>query len=932
MDALRGCGAGAARIAAWRCRRLVVGVARRRAVAGAKAGRAAKPRQKAQAPRSRREGVADAGRRRGAPASARTRRIRDLDRQPRRRRRVATYVPPPPRKVVAAASAPDARAGRRARAAAERGRRVREGRQGLPRRHHAHRPAPLRRQATRMLAVARRRDRRREEGPARSARRGDQAPRRVRRPATAAPTPTPRTRPTRCSGSPRSTRSARAATARRSLGRAQAGDRPLQARHPRVPEVPRARRHLLLPRPRAQRLEPHRRGAAGLALARLPQPVPVPGPARSQGSRARTRSCRLPQDHDEDFWRGWENAHPTPIGFSAKAGGAEAAKGKQGRSRSPVAARRSTPIRIPTSCTAIPQQTDAGAEPRYVAEVWWQIGNWHFDQLDPHGGPLQPKPRREGVPAVDEVQEAAALRRRDVQARLDVLQAAALRDRASASSSICSTTPTSRRRRPAIRAPTSAPRRTRTSPARSRTSTSQGPAADDPYIARNDVLDTEPNPTVAEQKMHVAIDRVQDPKLIPQDKKWTFEIYKALAQEFRELNQWHNAIEVERAHPQEVADEPRRARTCRTRSPTSTKSSRACRARARPSATQNARKRPRGAHQARRTTSATRRGSTPTRTIPRRSRPPSGSCKRRPAPARPPTTRTSRRAYVGKAIETSDAGRSRRSGSSARSPSTSSPTSGWTGYLRQDENAPDAYESRFWLADARHGVVVGHRATSIDRRRRPKIDNARQAAVDVRDSNEDDKFLAARGVLRRRRRRAVAQRSVPLFARTSGAQGIEKRKEVRFVEDGRRAHDQRGRRSDPAVRAAGDGRARRVRAARAAGRRRPEERASSTRSRSPTTTSSTASSTRRKARFEPIWKEHCGKDEYGYKAWEKLITIAATLATTSKRAVGSPRREEQHCCAVNAEQMKEAKELTGPVKIGGAYIDAGNALHAKPRR
>ena len=28
--------------------------------------------------------------------------------------------------------------------------------------------------------------------------------------------------------------------------------------------------------------------------------------------------------------------------------------------------------------------------------------------------------------------------------------------------------------------------------------------------------------------MHIAIDRVQDPKLIPQDQKWTVEIYKAL--------------------------------------------------------------------------------------------------------------------------------------------------------------------------------------------------------------------------------------------------------------------------------------------------------------------------------------------------------------------------------------------------------------------
>ncbi len=30
---------------------------------------------------------------------------------------------------------------------------------------------------------------------------------------------------------------------------------------------------------------------------------------------------------------------------------------------------------------------------------------------------------------------------------------------------------------------------------------------------------------------------------------------------------------------------------------------------------------------------------------------------------------------------------------------------GWEGYWKQDENAPDAYESRFWLADAKHNQV-----------------------------------------------------------------------------------------------------------------------------------------------------------------------------------------------------------------------------------
>src|SRR5690606_2603876 len=69
-----------------------------------------------------------------------------------------------------------------------------------------------------------------------------------------------------------------------------------------------------------------------------------------------------------------------------------------------------------------------------------------------------------------------------------------------------------------------------------------GPPADDPHIPRSDVLDVELDPQVAEDKMAIAVERVQNPSLIPQDRKWTPEIYKSLAQEFVELSQHRNAI------------------------------------------------------------------------------------------------------------------------------------------------------------------------------------------------------------------------------------------------------------------------------------------------------------------------------------------------------------------------------------------------------
>ena len=69
-----------------------------------------------------------------------------------------------------------------------------------------------------------------------------------------------------------------------------------------------------------------------------------------------------------------------------------------------------------------------------------------------------------------------------------------------------------------------------------------GPPPDLPYIPRNDVLDTETDPVAAENKMAIAITRVQDPALVPQDQKWTVEIYKALAQEYIEITQNRNAV------------------------------------------------------------------------------------------------------------------------------------------------------------------------------------------------------------------------------------------------------------------------------------------------------------------------------------------------------------------------------------------------------
>jgi tetratricopeptide (TPR) repeat protein len=628
---------------------------------------------------------------------------------------------------------------------------------------------------------------------------------------------------------------------------------------------------------------------------------------------------RLPQDHDEDFWRGWENAHPTPIGFNQK--GAKAPpprapkRGKGGAPVAPVAGETVYADPYPTSCTPIPQQTDEGAEPRYIAEVWWQIGNWHFDQIDPHGGPFNlnraatayvqsmqfKKPPLYGVSMYKLAWTYFKQQRYETAVRefVDLLNYTDEQEKATGD-------PGTDFRAEAY-----------TYIAGSLTYLDfAGPSADDPFIARNDVLDTESNPMAAEQKMHVAVERVQDAKLIPQDKKWSFEIYKALVQEFREVNQWHNAIEVSELILKKWPmnrDAPNVQNQIADIYEELTRLSRE----GTPERDQNGAK----ALEAR-TKLAAYVGNTPwvdanrddPEAIQAAERLVKGGLRRAAA-----DHTNLARAYAGKAIESRDAAQQKIWLERALAEYKLADV-GWTGFLRQDENAPDAYESRFWIADARHGVVVV--AVNLEHSPSPaEINNARQAAIDVRDSNEDDKFLQPAAFFVVDIAEQVLVDQYRQFARSNGAQGIEERKEVRFVKT-----------ADGTDKVVADPIPGAVQAAMAA-------RDEYVQRVPPSADVQKNSITYQfqvadyyflyghfdeaKARFEPLWKDHCGKDEFGYKAWQKLITIAArSLDVKESRRLAEA--EEQHSCAVNAEQVKEAKELTGPVKIGGAYIDAGN--------
>jgi tetratricopeptide (TPR) repeat protein len=80
-----------------------------------------------------------------------------------------------------------------------------------------------------------------------------------------------------------------------------------------------------------------------------------------------------------------------------------------------------------------------------------------------------------------------------------------------------------------------------------------------------------------------------------------------------------------------------------------------------------------------------------------------------------------------------------------------------------------------------------------------------------------------------------------------------------------------------------------------------------------------------KARYEPMYRDHCGKDEYGYKAWERLISMSnATRDADRSRQLAEA--EKNHSCAVNEEQKGAADLIVKPTIQAAFYQDAAKVF------
>ena len=631
----------------------------------------------------------------------------------------------------------------------------------------------------------------------------------------------------------------------------------------------------------------------------------------------------LPQDHEEAYWSSWRGAHQDPK--SLKKGGPDTVYVDP----------------YEQDCVGVAQPgLRTGEEPKYVAEVWWQIGNWEFDQQDLRGGFVKEEPA-----AVYDYNRAASAYLHSLEFKKPPLYGVALykyawtlfkqqRYEAATREFVHLLSYTDEQQK--LTGDPGADFRSEafTYIAGSLTNIDfKGPDASEPYIARPDIVDTEPRPEVAEVKLHVAIDRAKDPNLIPQDKPWTIEIYKSLASEFRSLNQFNNAIEIydDTLHKwpmdptapdvQNAIAETYDQLLITKRAGTPEHDAMAAKAleartllanyigntpwtdanKDNPAALQNAERLVRGGL--------------------------------RLAAA---THTNNGKAQLISAGETGDSNLQVDRLSRALAEYKLAAL-GWYGFLKQDENAPDAYDSRYWLVDAKHNQVrisVLLFKLKKDRFAPPtqkEIDEAKAAAIDVRDSNEDDKYLANTALFVVDESDVNRDLEYQRYEDTKGLQGFQKRSDVKFDSDN---VETRKVVSDPVPAVVLSSiTAREEYVARVPPNLDVNKNSLVYQFYGGETFFLYGRFDEAKARFEPMYKDHCGKDEYGYKAWEMLISMS-NLMRDGERSRQLAEAEKTHSCAVTAEQTASAEHIVKPTIEAAYFQDAfkvfNQASAAKP--
>jgi len=610
----------------------------------------------------------------------------------------------------------------------------------------------------------------------------------------------------------------------------------------------------------------------------------------------------LAQDHEPQFWTDWYNRNPIPLDQLGT-------RQRDTRRGGPDIEREELSFDDPyRGCEPIPQRLQPGQEPRYVAEAWWQLGNYHFDQLDA-GGPYS-------------LNRATSAYQHSTQLKKPPIYGVALYKRAwthfkqqryhTAVEGFVSLLRYADQQEVATGDPGADFRNEAyTYIAGSLTYVDfEGPGASDPNIARSDVLDVELDPVIAEQKMAVAIARVQNPKIIPQDEKWTVEIYKALGQEFLDITQNRNAVavlELALARFPMDRDAPKLQEKVATLYDQL--------ARLAPDGSAVRAEYTQRALEARTMLAAyvgTTEWTHANRDDAEALATAEGLAKSGLQRAAADHTNQAR-ALVARARDASDDADQRNLLERAINGYRMAETA-WAAYIDQDPAALDSYESRFWLADARYWVAVlqvslGRTPTAAE------VTAARNAAIDVRDSTEDDRYLQPAAYYLVSMSDNLLNDAHREYKDSGGRRGVGPRDAVQFSSGG---SDRKYVREalPPEVENAvvdRDGYNEAI-----VFEEDPQHNGPVYAFQAAEFYFVYGQFDEARQRFEPMMAEYCGKNEWGYKAWEKLISMS-NFEGNAKR---SRELAEGRSCAFNEETKRAEEALRKPVRQGVAYLEA----------
>lgn len=638
---------------------------------------------------------------------------------------------------------------------------------------------------------------------------------------------------------------------------------------------------------------------------------PVPPDPKSQDA---DQLQPLPQDHDEAYWKGWRSKYGTPESLR---------KGPNSDT--------TFDDPYPASCEMVPQPTVlAGQEPKYVAEVWWRIGDWEFDQDDTGGGVVEYEPS-----AVWDYNRAASAYTRAMEYKKPPLYGVALykyawtlfkqqRYEAAVREFVHLLNYTDEQQRITGDPGADFRQEAYTYIAGSLDNFDfAGPSPEEPYIARPDILDTARSPAEAEQKLRVALDRVQDARLIPQDKPWTIEVYKALALEFRAINQYRNALATyqmmlekwpmdpnapdvqngiaevydllvrQTKFGDERRDYERKVLEARTALAKYTGDT--------PWVDAN-KDNPQAIQRAEELVRTGLKGAAITHT-------------------------RNGQASLEQADQTGDPREKLRLTNYALQEYRLAAL-GWLGYLKQDENAPDSYKSRYFYADALHNQVRLEVALhEFDPRQyseptSEEISTAEQAAIDVRDSDEDDQFIDNAGLFVVDLADVDRDLAFQRWHDSGGTQGIEPLKDVK--EEGPEG------KKTVVVQEIPDVIKKSTRARDEYIERVPPDRdklhhAADYAFYAADQLYLYGHFSEAVGRFEVLYKAHCGKDAIGYEAWKRLI-VMSNIQNDAERSRELAEAGKNKSCAFTDKQQQEAKNFSDVIIQNAAFEDANKAF------